>query len=261
MSETNIYNTTDALQRIPTRLNGTAGNVEAADYLYGKLSSISGLTVKYNGSDKNIIATLPGTTTSSTDIVMVGAHYDSTSSDLAKAPGATDDACGDAIVLELARVMSQYQFNHTIVFALWNAEEKGSLGSNAYAESAARSSQKILLYINFDSSCYDSTGNSILDIMYNNQSSGAAEMMTQYNTLYGTNFSLTYNVHTCDADYRPFWSHGYPAVQTHQESHGPYHTPSDTIDKISSAYALKNGQLGMTVLAQVAGVQGVAHNT
>ena len=46
-----------------------------------------------------------------------------------------------------------------------------------------------------------------------------------------------------------------------QESHGPYLTPSDTIDKIPSAYALKNGQLGMTVLAQVAGVLAVAHNT
>ena len=46
-----------------------------------------------------------------------------------------------------------------------------------------------------------------------------------------------------------------------QESHGLYHTPSDTIDKISSSSALKNGQLGMAVLAQVAAVLGVTHNT
>jgi Zn-dependent M28 family amino/carboxypeptidase len=254
ISETNIYNTTDALQRIPTRLNGTAGNVEAADYLYGKLSGIPGLTVKYNGSDKNIIATLPGTNTSSTDIVMVGAHYDSTSSDLAKALGATDDACGDAIVLELARVMSHHQFNHTIVFALWNAEEEGSLGSSAYVESAAATGQKISLYVNYDSSCYDPTNNFTIDIMYNSQSSWAAEMMIRYDTIYGIDFALTYNAHTCSADYQPFWSHGYPAVMTHEETHGPAHTSSDTIDKVSTVYALKNGQLGMAVLAQVAEV-------
>jgi Zn-dependent M28 family amino/carboxypeptidase len=261
MNETNMYNTTDTLQRIPTRLYGTAGNVEAADLLYSKLSGIPRLKVEYeDGSYKNIIGILPGTNTSSEDVVMVGAHYDSISSG-PKAPGATDDACGDAIVLELARVMSQHQFNHTIAFALWNDEEGGQKGSNMYAESAAQSSQKIPLYVNFDSSCYDPTNNFTLDIMYNSQSSLAAELMTHDNTLYGTNFTLTYNVHTCGADYLSFWSHGYPAVMTHSETHGPQHTPSDTIDKVSFAYALKNGQLGMAVLAQIAEVQRSAPNT
>ena len=189
------------------------------------------------------------------------AHYDSVSSDPARAPGATDNTCGVAIVVELARVMSQHQFNHTIAFALWNSEEQGAQGSNAYAESAAKSSQKIPLYINFDSSCYNPTGNFTLDIMYNTQSSWAEEMMTQDNALYGTNFTLTYNVHTCGADHESFWSHGYPAVMTHEESHGPAHTPSDTIDKVSTAYALKNGELGMDVLAQTAEVRGFADNT
>ena len=97
--------------------------------------------------------------------------------------------------------------------------------------------------------------------MYNSQSSLAAELMTHDNTLYGTNFTLTYNVHTCSADYLPFWEHGYSAVQTHQESHTYQHTPADTIDKVSTVYALKNGQLGMAVLAQIAEVRGFAHNT
>jgi Zn-dependent M28 family amino/carboxypeptidase len=194
-------------------------------------------------------------------MVMVGAHYDSISSNAARAPGATDNAGGVAIVLELARVMSQHQFNYTIAFALWNAEEQVSLGSNAYVESAATSSLKIPLYVNYNSSCYDPTGNFTLDIMYNSQSSWVAEMMAQSNNLYGIGFTLTFNVHTCMADYQPFWSHGYAAVQTHQESHGPYHTPSDTIDKVSTAYALKNGQLGIAVLAQVVEVRGVWDNT
>ena len=129
-------------------------------------------------------------------MVMVGAHYDGISSDPARAPGATDNACGVAIVLELARVVSQHQFNHTIAFALWNAEEEGNQGSNAYAESAARSSLKIPLYFNYDSSCYDPARRFVLDTKYNNQSAWAQELMTRDNTLYGIGFTLTYNVHT-----------------------------------------------------------------
>jgi Zn-dependent M28 family amino/carboxypeptidase len=167
------------------------------------------LKVEYEGgSYKNIIATLPGTNTSSADVVIVGAHYDSVSSS-PKAPGGADDACGDAIVLELARVISQHQFNHTVVFALWNDEEGGEKGSNAYAESAAANLEKIPLYFNFDSSCYDHEGHFIPDVMYNSQSSWAGELMTKDNTPYGINFTLTYNVHTCSADCLSFWSHGY----------------------------------------------------
>jgi hypothetical protein len=266
MNETNICNTDYALQSIPTRLYGTAGNAKAADYLYNKLSAIPGLQVSYeDGSYKNIVAILPGTDNSSEGIVMVGAHYDSRSTDLKcateRAPGATDNACGDAIVLELARIMSQYRFNHTVEFALWNAEEEGSLGSKAYVESAVQSSLKIPLYFNYDSSCYDPQRHFILDITYNAQSSWAGEMMTQDNTLYGINFTLTYNVHDCGGDYQWFWSHGYPAVMTHCETHGPQHTPSDTVNQVSAAYALKNGELGMAVLAQVAGVRGFVQNT
>jgi hypothetical protein len=81
--------------------------------------------------------------------------------------------------------------------------------------------------------------------------------MTRHNDIYGIDFNLTYNAHTCDADHTYFWSHGYSAVMTHEESHGPAHTPSDTLGQVSKEYALKNGQLGMTVLAQVAEVRAV----
>lgn len=259
MNETNIYNTTETLQRIPTRIFWSSGNLEAAEYLYNKLFGIPGLKVEYQGYGrlKNIIATLPGIDNSSDEIVMVGAHYDSISSDPAHAPGATDNACGNAIVVELARIMSQYKFNHTVAFALWNDEEDSQTGSNAYAENTATNSSKILLYLNFDSSCYDPNGHFILDIMYDNRSLWAKEMMTLDNRLYGINFSLTYNAHICASDHRNFWAHGYSAVMTHEETHGPGHTPSDTIDKVSTLYALKNGQLGMAILSQVAEVQGL----
>lgn len=255
INETEIYNTVNRLQNFTTRLYGSSGNVDAATYLYNRLSNIPQLSVEYQGIYSNIIATLPGVDTESNVTYIVGAHYDSISS-TSYAPGATDNGGGVAIVLEFARIMSQYSFNHTLKFAFWNAEEVGLLGSKEYVRQAYDNKIEVSLYLNFDSSCYDPYGRMVLDIMFNQQSSWISEMMTEYNTLYGINFDLTYNVHSCGSDHTPFWTYGYTSVMTHSESHAPEtHTSEDTIDKISTIYAKKNGQLGMSVLASLAEVQ------
>ncbi len=70
----------------------------------------------------SVVAVLPGTIEPEKRII-VGAHYDSINLRVtgdkaaeAPAPGADDDASGTAVVVELARVMSQYHFRKTIVF-------------------------------------------------------------------------------------------------------------------------------------------------
>ena len=47
---------------------------------------------------------------------------------------------------------------------------------------------------------------------------------------------------------------------THSQTHGPAHTQFDTINNVSSDYALKNGQLGMALIAQIAEVQDLSKN-
>src|SRR6185369_11133736 len=64
----------------------------------------------------NVVATLPGTQPeSAARVYVVGGHYDSRRSDVedatGDAPGANDDASGTAAVLELAEVMSAYEFD------------------------------------------------------------------------------------------------------------------------------------------------------
>lgn len=232
-----------ALQEIPTRAFGSGGNRAAGEYLYARLTDIPGLEVEFQGGClNNVIATLPGSANTSDEVVMVGAHYDSTSSDLARAPGATDNGCGVAIVLELARVMSGHSFDRTVRFALWNAEEDGCYGSIDYVEHAARSSDPITLYINFDSTCYDPENRSVLDIIYDERSADIAALMIDHNTIYATNFTLTTNVHTCESDHTSFQVRGFPAVTTHSEEHGPAHTPEDTIDHVSFDYARRNAR-------------------
>jgi hypothetical protein len=253
VEEKNIYNTASDLQNFTTRYVDTPGNQMAATYLHDRMENITGLTVEYQGGAfRNVVATLPGTDNAISTYCLIGAHYDSTSDKrTVNAPGATDDGGGVAIVVEMARVMSHYSFNHTIKFAFWNAEEGGIKGSDAFAREAKSSGQNIMAYLNLDSSCYDPDNRLVLDIMHNDQSKWFSDMMTRNNGIYDIGFNLTYNVHDCNSDHRSFWNNGYTAVMTHSEKHGPAHTQNDTVDKISTLYAKKNGQLGLTAVATV----------
>jgi Zn-dependent M28 family amino/carboxypeptidase len=78
-----------------------------------------------------VIGELTGTVTPDT-VYIIGAHYDTTTSD--DRPGGDDNASGTAGVLEAARVMSQYQFESTILFMCFNAEEDGLLGAWDYVD-------------------------------------------------------------------------------------------------------------------------------
>jgi len=258
ISESEIYASVYHLQNFTTRVYGTVGNLDAGTYLYNKFDDIPGLEAEFQSSYRNVIATLDGIDPTSNATYIVGAHYDSSSSDPNNAPGATDNGGGVAIVLELARIMSRYQFRHTLKFACWNYEEAGLLGSKDYAQYALTSGLNVSLYSNYDSSCYDPDNRFVLDIVYNSQSSWVKDVMTECNTLYGIGFSLAYNIHTaCSSDHVSFWNKGHTVVMTHEETHGPAHSQEDTIDKVSTLYAKRNGQLGMSVLAELAEVESL----
>ena len=257
VNESEIYHSTRDLQDFSTRRYPSPGNEKAAEYLFRRLAGIPGLETAYQGTvKKNVIAILHGKENTSNEVFIIGAHFDSDSTDPEHAPGATDNGCGVAAVLELARVMSMHSYNHTIVFAFWNAEESDAKGSIDYVTYAKKQSMNIPLYFNYDSSCYDPDNLNILDVMYDERSEAAAALITRYNSEYAVNFSLTYNVHDCDSDHMSFWRGGYPVIMTHSPEHGDkVHTPDDTVDLISPGYAKKNAQLGMLVLSRMAEIQ------
>jgi Zn-dependent M28 family amino/carboxypeptidase len=86
-----------------------------------------------NPMGTNVIATRhavgdPDGTTA--PIVMVGAHIDS----VLGAPGAHDDASGNGVSLEFARVLSQYPLDAELRIGGFGGEEGGLLGARAYVK-------------------------------------------------------------------------------------------------------------------------------
>ncbi|MCC6413977.1 MAG: M28 family peptidase, partial [Saprospiraceae bacterium] len=89
------------------------------------------------GQHRNICAVLPGANPARHGVIIIEGHIDSRCDVLCDvncaAEGVEDNATGTALVMELARVMSTYTFNQTIVFMVTIGEEQGLLGADAFA--------------------------------------------------------------------------------------------------------------------------------
>lgn len=85
---------------------------------------------------KNVLAVLPGTDGTG-EIIIIEGHFDSRCEILCdidcEARGMEDNGSGTALVMELARVMSQFTYEKTIVFMATTAEEQGLIGAEAMA--------------------------------------------------------------------------------------------------------------------------------
>ena len=94
--------------------------------------SLAAHTIPPTSEGRNVIAELPGTdSTLGAQVVMLGGHLDS----WIAGSGATDNAAGCAVVMEVLRILHdlQLQPRRTIRIALWDAEETsddyaGSMG-------------------------------------------------------------------------------------------------------------------------------------
>lgn len=101
----------------------------------------------------NVIAIQRGTTDPNR-VVMMSGDIDSRVSDVMDAtsdsPGANDNASGVAGTMEAARVLSQYDFNGTIIYAALSGEEQGLFGGEILAKYAKEEGWRIKGVLNND---------------------------------------------------------------------------------------------------------------
>lgn len=192
-------------------------------------------------SAPNILAVQIGKTKPE-EIIICGAHYDSWvkvdepyDPDTIVSPGADDNASGVAGILETARILKNYEFERTIVYASWNAEEVGLCGSNEYAKQCEKDSIDIVAYFNLDMTGYVNPGNDIkINLLYNSCDSLLANFVKQISHTYFPDISI-YQAWLSgggDTDYSSFNRHGYQSISPSEDVHylSPYiHSVNDIV--------------------------------
>jgi len=224
------------LTTIYTRRAERPENAIAIKYVQEFFAKLPNLTVKtevFSSSyGPNVIAELRGYEKPD-EIVMVGAHIDSTAGySSRRSPGADDNGSGSASVLELARVFASTPMQRTMRFALWNAEERGLVGSNAYAKAAKNRGDKIIAYLNTDMNAYrDPNDTTDVDFIQNDSTPSLITQLTTISQTYVPTLGVKKGYFSRGtSDHRSFYRQGYPAVFYFEDidKYSPYiHTSND----------------------------------
>lgn len=193
-------------------------------------------------SMKNVLAMIPGKNTK--EYVIVGAHFDHLGIDPALDGdqiynGADDNASGVSAVLQIARafVASGKQPERNVVFAFWDGEEKGLLGSKYFVQNCTFISQ-LKGYLNFDMIGRNNKPDQPQHVVY---------FYTEAHPAFGR--WLKEDIKKYDLKlqpvYRPwdnpvggsdngsFAKVGVPIIWYHTDGHPDYHQPSDHADRLN----------------------------
>lgn len=261
-----IYFVRELSGDIPTMINGTPqtilsrnsyqpGNALAAEYIRQKFESygLSTSIQSFNSNGENVIAIQPGTEYPNVKYI-VCAHYDDMPPGTI-APGADDNASGTAAVIEAARILSKFSFPITIVYAAWDQEEQGLIGSDYYASQARIAGDSIMGVINMDMISYDSNNDYYAQLNVSNV--GYTILITdkilEINDLYNTGMNLhVNNPGGGGSDHYSFWKYNYSAVFLFEgEMNAYYHTTNDLVQNINPEYYHRYAKLGIGTLADL----------
>ncbi|MGE0158089.1 MAG: M20/M25/M40 family metallo-hydrolase [Gemmatimonadales bacterium] len=106
------------------------------------------------GSGVNLVGMVPGRSdpgSASGDVIFLTAHYDHLGvRDGQIFNGADDNASGAAAVLEIVRRVSREPLEHTLLVALFDAEELGSRGARALVAEPPVPLERVALDVNLD---------------------------------------------------------------------------------------------------------------
>ncbi|MFT4525494.1 MAG: hypothetical protein ACI85F_001649 [Bacteroidia bacterium] len=251
-------NLADTTVTIASRHKSQPGNGFAADYIEQKLASF-GFTPdvqSWSTTGENIVATQPGLEYPNQKYVIC-AHYDAMPT--AIAPAADDDGSGTATLIELARVLSQYEFVFTIEYGFWDEEEQGLVGSREYAEAAALAGDSILGVINMDALAWDGNGDGLMRIHTRPtaNSEDLSEIAVSVNTAYDIGLDIAVNNPGATySDHASFWNNGFGAIliieDFDNDGNPHYHTTTDLVQYFDTAYYEKLSLLSAGTISSLA---------
>lgn len=245
---------------IRSRFRTNPGNALAATWLQQRLAAMGYTPVlqTFGNYGGNVLAELPGQVHPQERVIICG-HFDAMPAVVADAPAADDDGSGTVAVLEAARLMASLSFERTIVFALWDEEEQGLVGSDRYATIASSNDEVIAGVVNLDAIAYDGDGDRLMRLHVRPIANSQAirDTVLAVNEAYGIDLpihlvqpGMTYS------DHASFWSEGFGAVLIIEDFEGDgnphYHTPDDRVEHLDLAYWHDLARLGIATTAALA---------
>jgi hypothetical protein len=256
--------------RIRTRYSRTTTPIEnATQYAYdhfqrlGLAVSFHNYDLPYTGTRRNVIAEQTGQAQSET-IFLISAHLDDTSGGdpTTVAPGADDNASGAAGVMAAADILSQFEFNCTLRYALFTGEEQGLYGSQAYASSLSSSNQDLQGVLNLDMIAYNSDDERILDLHVRPGNPGdqiIAETLSGAVSAYGLDLVPQIQADGMGySDHYSFWDFGFPAILAIEDGsdfNPNYHSINDTLDTLDLDYFTDFVKASLATLAHLGCLQ------
>jgi hypothetical protein len=183
------------------------------------------------------------------------------------APGACDDGSGTAALMDLARVMSQYEFDKTLVFVAFAGEEQGLIGSSLQAAKAHKENVAIEAVLNNDIVGTDTSGNgrfgnTSLSVYSDETMDSPSQQLSRYAREIGERYMPSMKVNTVfmgdrlgrGGDHTPFQWEGYAAVRfsTPNEIYANQHHATDLLENMSVPYTAKVARVNGVVAASLA---------
>ncbi|MEM8946171.1 MAG: M20/M25/M40 family metallo-hydrolase [Planctomycetota bacterium] len=232
------------------REGGSRGGRAAAKYILQRLHEArvqpagagEQFTQNFLHSHQNLLAILPGSDPKlKYECILIGAHYDHVgygSRRNSYGPwgyihnGADDNASGVASVLEVIDALSQagHQPKRSILFAFWDGEEQGLLGSKHWKNYPTVPISSVQLAINVDMVGRMTDGR--IEVGGTRSAFGSRRFFSSTNLAEDVRLDFNWEYKN-NSDHWTFYQAGIPSLYVHTGIHDDYHRPSDDVEKLN----------------------------
>jgi leucyl aminopeptidase len=238
--------------------------LDSANWIYDQVlaitanrSDISVTKFAHTWLQPSLIARIEGTS-SVRDLVILGAHQDSTAGGMpsGSAPGADDDGSGSIAIYEILRILSSSGFRpqHPIEFHWYSAEEVGLLGSQAVANNYQSRAIPVRGMMQLDMIAYnarESTVGIVTDFVDADTIDFNRKLVDEYLDIGWTNTVCGYGC----SDHASWTRYGYRSsfpFEAQFSRRNPFiHTTQDTMDFVAVEHAKEFVKLGLAFAVEM----------
>ena len=201
-----------------------------------------GYIQEFGAGYRNVLAVVPGSDPLLKDeYILIGAHIDhvgygsrlNSNGGIGRIHnGADDNASGVSGVLEIVEGLSRLTspLPRSILFAFWDGEEKGLLGSQHWADHPTVPLDRIKLAFNLD--MIGRLSNDTVTVYGSRTSVGLRQRLVRSNEGSALKFNYDFK-NRDDSDHFTFFRKKIPYLMIYTGEHPDYHRPSDDADRIN----------------------------